>query len=240
MFVSGYALNLTGHKKSGYTLIILSGLIGFPYIIFSILFFVFLSIEEIKDKRSFRINRYIYIGLAVSIGILAMEYLLFMYEAAINHSSLQESLHIVSGSIIANLGPSIDLKIYAVLLLLFPFLCLPLLSKKWTIFILVYILLLFISGNGNYFFPNFVRLQYLGIIVPFLYIGTLEVLANLGNIPSKTDVEKIKKRRPINPSFKFKLKVAITVFILIVLLGTTFEPYGPLNKYSSTDFEMNE
>ena len=240
LFVSGYALNLISHRRSGYTLIILSGLVGFPYIIFSILFFVFLSIEEIKDKRSFRINRYVYIALAVSIGILAMEYLLFMYEAAINHSSLQESLHIVSGSIIENLGPSIDLKIYAVLLLLFPFLCLPLLSKKWTIFILVYILLLFISGNGSYFFPNFIRQQYLGMIVPFLYIGTIEVLSNLENMQPKSEVENIKKRKAINPSFKFKLRVAITVFILIVLLGTVFEPYGPLNKYSSTDFQMNE
>ena len=240
LFVSGYALNLIGHRRLGYALVILSGLVRFPYIIFSILFFIFLSIEEIKDKKSFKINRYVYTGLAVSIGFLAMMYLLSIYEAAISHSSLQGSLHMASGSIIENLWPFIDLKIYAVLLLLFPFLCLPLLSKKWIFFLLVYFILLFVSGNAIYFFPNYIDLQYLGMVVPFLYIGTLEVLSNLENVQPKTGVKKIKKRRPMNPSFKFKLKVAITVFILIVLLGTTFEPYGPLNKYSSTDFQMNE
>ena len=240
LFVSGYALNLTGHKKLGYLLVILSGLVRFPYIIFSILFFIFLSIEEIKDKRSFKINRYVYMGLAVSIGFLTMMYLLSIHEAAISHSSLQESFHIASGDIIGNLGPFIDMKIYAVLLLLFPFICLPLLSKKWIIFLLVYLVLLFISGNGNYFFPNYIRQQYLGMIVPFLYIGTIEVLSNIDFAQQRRVIKDNKVRKTLSPSFKFKLKIVITVFILIVLLGTTFEPYGPLNKYSSTDFQMNE
>lgn len=240
LFVSGYALNLIDRRRLGYTLIILSGLVEFPYIIFSILFFIFLSIEEITENRSFKINRYVYVGLAVSIGILTIMYLLSMYEAAINHSSVQESFHIASSSIIGNLEPVIDLKIYAVLLLLFPFLCLPLLSKKWIFFLFPYFALIFISGNGNYFFPNFIRLQYLGMIVPFLYIGTIEVLSNLEFMQQRKIAKDNKMRKVLSPSFKFKLKVAVAIFILIVLLGTAFEPYGPLNEYSSTDFQMNQ
>lgn len=240
LFVSGYALNLIGRRKLGFALIVISGLTEFPYLIFSLLFFFFLFMEEAMDKRSFKISKLLYIGLAVSIALLAMEYFLSSYVAAINHTSLQSYIHIATGGLKNLIATSIDLKVYAILLLLFPFLCIPLLSKRWTVFILVYIVLLFISGNGNYFFPNFVRQQYLGMIVPFLYIGTIEVLSNLDYNIFKNGTKNAKRRRALDSSLKFKLKIAITIFVLIVLLGTVFEPYGPLNKYSSTDFQMNE
>ncbi len=240
LFVSGYALSLTGHKRLGFTLIILSGLVHFPYIIFSILFFVFLFIDEAKDKGSFKININVYIALAVSIGLFVMGFLLTLYLIAINGGNLQGGFHILSGGVVSKIADSIDLKVYAILLLLFPFLCLPLLSKKWTLFLLVYIVLLFVSGNSIYFFPSFIRLQYLGMIVPFLYIGTFEVLSNIDFVQLRKTRKNDKMRKALSPSFKFKFKIAVIIFILIVLLGTVFEPYGPLNKYSSSDFKMNE
>ncbi|MCL4420998.1 MAG: DUF2079 domain-containing protein [Candidatus Thermoplasmatota archaeon] len=238
LFVSGYALNLIGHRRLGFTLVILSGLAHFPYIIFSILFFIFLFIEETRDKGLFRVNRYVYVGLTVSIGLFIMGFLLTLYLTG--EGGLQAGFHIVSGSIASKIAVSIDLKVYAIILLLFPFLCLPLLSKKWIFFLLVYFILLFVSGNAIYFFPNYIRLQYLGMIVPFLYIGTIEVLSNMEFTQQKKTAKDNKMRKALSASFRFKLKVAVIIFILIVLLGTVFEPYGPLNKYSSTDFKMNE
>jgi uncharacterized membrane protein len=240
LFVSGYALQLVGHKRLGYTAIIFSGLVYFLYLFFAILFFIFLIMEEIRDKRSLMISRQAYVGLIFSIAMFAIMYLLSIHEAAINNSSLKASLHIVSGSLIGVLSSSIDQKIYAVLILLFPFLCLPLLSRKWIFFIIVYFTLMFVSGNSIYFFPNFIRLQYLGMIVPFLYIGTVEVLSNLEFSYKNGSAKDINKGKVFNPSFKLKLKVAVIIFILIVLLGTVFEPYGPLNGNSSTDFQMNQ
>ena len=240
LFVSGYALNLIGRRKLGFALIVISGLTDFPYLIFSILFFLFVFVEEAMNKRSFKISKLLYLGLIISIALLAMEYFVFSYMAGVNNANLQTYAHLATGGLINNITTNIDLKVYAILLLLFPFLCIPLLSKKWSVFILVYIVLLFVSGNANYFFPNFVRQQYLGMIVPFLYIGTIEVLSNLDHKISEYRTKGVKRRITLDTSLKFKLKIVITIFILIVLLGTVFEPYGPLNKYSSTDFQMNE
>ena len=78
------------------------------------------------------------------------------------------------------------------------------------------------------------------MIVPFLYIGTIEVLSNMEFTQQKKTAKDNKMRKVLSESFRLKLKVAVIIFILIVLLGTVFEPYGPLNKYSSTDFKMNE
>jgi uncharacterized membrane protein len=238
LFVSGYALNLIGHRKLGFTLVILSGLAHFPYIIFSILFFIFLFIEETRDKGLFRVNRYVHVGLATSVAVLVMGYLLTLYLTG--GGNIQAGFHIASGGIASKIAASIDSKVYAIILLLFPFLCLPLFSKKWIFFLLVYFILLFISGNAIYSFPNYIRLQYLGMIVPFLYIGTIEVLSNMEFTQQKRTTKDNKMRKVLSASFRFKLKVAVIIFILIVLLGTVFEPYGPLNKYSSTDFKMNE
>ena len=238
LFVSGYALNLIGHRKLGFSLVILSGLAHFPYIIFSILFFIFLFIEETREKGSFRVNRYVYVGLVTSVGLLVMGYLLTLYLTG--GGNIQAGFHIASGGIASKIATSIDSKVYAIILLLFPFLCLPLFSKKWIFFLLVYFILLFVSGNAIYSFPDYIRLQYLGMIVPFLYIGTIEVLSNMEFTQQKRTAKDNKMRKVLSESFRLKLKVAVIIFILIVLLGTVFEPYGPLNKYSSTDFKMNE
>ena len=107
LFVSGYALNLIGHRRLGFTLVILSGLAHFPYIIFSILFFIFLFIEETRDKGLFRVNRYVYVGLTVSIGLFIMGFLLTLYLTG--EGGLQAGFHIVSGSIASKIAVSISL-----------------------------------------------------------------------------------------------------------------------------------
>ncbi|MEM3846853.1 MAG: DUF2079 domain-containing protein, partial [Candidatus Parvarchaeota archaeon] len=141
--------------------------------------------------------------------------------------------------VINNFTSNIDDKVFTFLLLLSPFMMLPLLSRRWTVSILVYVALVFYSGGWQYIFPAFDHLQYNSMIVPFLFLGTIDVLSNfdfkhngMGKLEQKMKVASKKN------SSGSKLPVVLTIFVLIVLLGTVYEPYGPLNKYSETDFNL--
>ncbi|MEM3830148.1 MAG: hypothetical protein QXP36_13185, partial [Conexivisphaerales archaeon] len=112
---------------------------------------------------------------------------------------------------------------------------------RWTISILVYVALVFYSGAWQYIFPGFDHLQYNSMIVPLLFLGTIDVLSNLGF--THNDNPKLEREMNVvakKTSSRSKLPVVLTIFVLIVLLGTVYEPYGPLNKYSETDFYLGD
>ncbi|MEM3859167.1 MAG: DUF2079 domain-containing protein, partial [Candidatus Micrarchaeaceae archaeon] len=237
LFVTGYALHLVGRKWAGTTVLLLSGLVRFPYMIFPLIFFAFSIYDEISIKREVKIGLINYTGIILSILFLIMGYVLTIKSGP--PQSFLGLLHPASYNVITNFTSNIDDKIFTFLLLLSPFMMLPLLSRRWTIPILVYVALVFYSGAWQYIFPGFDHLQYNSMVVPFLFLGTIDVLSNFDfNHNGKATLEQKKKVAPQKKPSGSKRLVVLTIFVLIVLLGTVYEPYGPLNKYSETDFNL--
>lgn len=241
LFVSGYALYISGKYKASLIVLVISGLVHFPYMIFPILFFISEIIEGIFKESSTKLNKTLFFGLILTTVLLAVSYALVEYETGISGVTLNRILSIQPTGILQRLTTSIDYKFFTVLLILSPFLMLPLLSKKWLFFIFPFVILIFISGSQTYIFPSVFELQYLAMVVPFIYLGTIDVLSNAShNVFIANKEVKSALKFKINKKMVMQLKITITILILIVLLGTVYEPYGPLNSYSQTNFQLNE
>jgi len=127
---------------------------------------------------------------------------------------------------------SIDNKIFVLMLVVSPFLWLPFLSKRFIFLLLPYLYILFLANSWVYEFPYFLFSQYGALIIPFLYLGTIDALSKF---PDKYQID----IKPKNFLKKIKIvftnpKVKLTLIILIVfiLLASVYEPFGPINEYT--------
>ena len=134
-----------------------------------------------------------------------------------------------------NFKGSLDNKIFTVFLFLAPFFILPVLSKRWLILMVPFFFLSIFSGYPDYAFPNGEFYQYYSAIIPFLYLGFIDVLSNLEFSEKhsiKNNILKIKKH------LSSKSKIVVTTFIIIILLALFYEPYGPFNNDTSANFNL--
>ncbi|MEM4068179.1 MAG: DUF2079 domain-containing protein, partial [Candidatus Micrarchaeaceae archaeon] len=241
LFFLGYFFYIKNELKKSFIFIILSGLTRSLYLLFSILFSIVILIENLYkrkiDKNNFdRKNLRFAIFLAV---ISLLLFLLFNYYALLNLESGNSIL--MQSHINVNLSPFnfIDNKIFVLLLVTLPFLGLPFLSKRFIIFFFPYFYILFFSNSGIYLFPGFTHFQYGPLIYPFLYLATIDSLSHIFKKCNKTKrLEKMSKSLKViisNP----KLKFSATIFVLVILLATVYQPYGPIDEYSQAGTNLS-
>lgn len=240
LFLFGYAFLISGKNKTAALFIILSGLVRFPYEILPIMFSLSVLIQNLSEKEvSFKHN-VVHISVVLISFVMLVPMLVVLYPLGINGAVnfLLAGAHSTTHGFLSNLLISLDDKIYTVFLLFGPFLMLPLFTKRWMFLLIPYMFLLFLSGTGFFYFPGFIQFQYWSLVIPFLFIGTIEGLeaitaSHQKEIPSPPLST---ERRAFRISARSKAVLAI--LIVIILLGTVYEPYGPLNKASATDFML--
>ncbi len=229
LFVTGYALMLYDKKRLSLIFLILSGITRFPYIIFP-LFLGFTYIVENFYYRDFSMknNKFYYYLFFISIFFMILG-VIFIKTASFNGIV---SIGGGNTNYLSNFKNNLDNKVFSVFLLLSPFLMLPLFSKRFSLMMVPYFFMVFFSGNSAYIFPDANISQYNTAIVPFLYLGFIIAL-------KKLDLNK--KIKPNNLKIKFRNthKIVITMFIIIILLGVLYEPYGYLNNDTSANFNLN-
>ncbi|MGC9113248.1 DUF2079 domain-containing protein [Acidilobus sp.] len=106
---------------------------------------------------------------------------------------------------------------------LLPVLFLPLLSWRWAPALLPFIALLAFSSYWGYHYPYFFRLQYPSIIMAPVWLGTIEGASLISR-----------------GSRRAATYVAAGVLIASAVTAAFFEPYGPLNYMSFTDYQLSQ
>ncbi|MEM0136509.1 MAG: DUF2079 domain-containing protein [Thermoplasmatales archaeon] len=234
LFVTGYLLSLYGKKKLATATLLLSGLVRFQYMIFPFIFFTISLYEEKVNNKNKKVSKIFYIGPLISLLYLASVFIAYHVQGV----NLGLTIHETSSSLEQRFTSSIDDKIFTLLLFLSPFLMFPLLSKRWILFVLVYPALMFYSGFSEYYFPSFIYFQYTAMIVPFLFLGVIDVLSSI----EFKNKDRMSSKRGIFKRTQLRSRTAIVlvIFVLIIMLGTVYEPYGPLNSYSQTNFDLEK
>ena len=241
LFLSGYAFTLYGKWKWAALFLVLSGLVRFPYEIFPIAFGFMAIIGNLANgKVKTGATLTIATVIAISAGFLLSGFFLFHGDGIV--PGVLQDAHSTTSGFLGNFPESIDSKIFTLFLMFGPFLMLPLLRLKWLVMLAPYIFLLFFSGYGAYYFPYFILVQYWSMVVPFLFIGAIEALSELRDSDRSLEHKQtlLHETHAMKSLLSPRSKVLLSIAIVVILLGTVYQPYGPLNSNSSANFMIQD
>ncbi|MEM3845754.1 MAG: DUF2079 domain-containing protein, partial [Candidatus Parvarchaeota archaeon] len=239
LFLIGYYLFIKARYKSAFILLILAGLTRYPYIFFIILLSFIIMLESLYDmkfkKPQFNINM---MRFATILFFVALIIFILSYIASARTESILQSMaanvHFLGGTLFSNM----DSKLFVLYILFIPLFGLPLFSRRFALMVAPFIIVLFSANFWGYLFPAFVHLQYAPLIVPFLYLGAIDSIARIFEHHENSDTKLFKKFKNLITEQRFKAAAAILV--VTVLFALVYNPYGPLNQYSMTNFDVAE
>ena len=260
-FIMGYYFLSKEKYKYSFLFLFLSGSVRFPYMIFPILLIV-LSVYQlwIKKKNSQPYNKvlwkysvtstcvFIIIVLVSAILVDSSYFIRAQSTLSNNASQISGYFHFNTLSIVTTLESSITEKAITIVLILSPLLFIPLRSKKWLLFTVPFLILI-LFGNKIYEYPNFNHFQYSVLFAPFIFLALIEGIAigqsKLKKFVQAEQSEELHKelskgtriRRICEPNQP--RKEVIGVFIAVILFAVVFQPYSPLNTYTSNPFKMD-
>lgn len=249
-FLLGYYFFMKKKYALSTILFFFSGIVRFPYLIFPLILMVALLAGEIYNMyvKGYSMNKrkfnYIMVSFTIFIIMLIASYFLLFKSPYEYYQSfyLGGYFHITSGSFFNIFFSDMDNKIITIVLILAPLLFIPLRSKKWMVLLLPFIVLSFLNAYGVYIYPGAFHYQYMVTVAPFMFLGLIETI----NIGQKSEPQQNTRmdnsvKRILSSLRKnyIRRKEPIAVFIAIVLFAIIFQPYSPLNAYSSDPFEMN-
>ncbi len=246
-FTFGYLFYLKRHFAVSLVLLLLAGFSTFPYFPLIALFAGVLVAEQlyrrllgnVYDASSLRFS----LTLLLILLIYGGYFIIFWYGGRpLGFLDLMMgSAHAVSvlSSSYAAITPftNIDYKIFALLLIFFPLLGLPLLSKRFLPMLLPYVYLTIYANSWVYEFPMFFFLQYGALIIPFLYLGAIDALGST----FKRELPAFERSwkgimRTLRDN---RVKFAGVSLILVALEASVYSPMGPFNnKYTQAYFDV--
>ena len=250
LFLLGVALYYYKYNKLSTLILILAGSTHFLFMIFPVLFY---SIEIISTRffqRTTKRTSSFYVSFLVSLILFFLTYASDFY--ILGSSGVQDSAHIVTGlglnGILNSLSNNfLNSKMETFFIFFTPFLMLPLISKRWFIFTLYFLAQVFVFGSSVFLFPSILMLTEQTMLIPFLYLGTIDSMSTIGarNVylakPDKNlnDNNQIIYGNQTRIDLRSIRKYSVIIFLLIILMGTIYEPYGPLNEKSGADFNLS-
>ncbi|MHB8396204.1 MAG: DUF2079 domain-containing protein [Thermoplasmataceae archaeon] len=226
-FLLSYTLYIYGYVKTSFLFFIITALTKFPYEIFIILFSLIELFSFYHDRKDIGEKKskptYLILLLLFSLFSVSFGYALSFIG---DHFSLA-TVHSAGGTQPTPLG---NLAVTAILIL-GPVLFLPLYSKKWAPFLLPYFVLVAVTRNPIYFFPDIITDQYSALFVAFIFLGIIDSLSK------RKDSKNILRKEPshrFNIKRTFKIsergKTALSILIFLVLFSIIFQPWSPLVK----------
>ena len=247
LFLFGYYFISRGNTKLSIIFFILASLVKYPFSLLVTLFSLVVILEYIVGKRG---NHYkknemyaYYVTFLFSLSFFLIRYI---YISLIYKTVLPGDIYV--GGFLGPRLTNIDLVI-TFLILIGPFLFLPLFSIKSLPFILGYFGLATMTRFLGYGFPYGITDQYIYILVPFLFVGTIDTLSGNGIILKISRVFKkltqikwiLKRRWRIRYRLNKIRTLVYTMFVIIIFLALFFQPYGPFNGFfKGTAFNLQE
>ena len=234
LFIFAYYLYVSERKKLSVLFFILSGTVRFPYVIFPILFSLIelLSIVSRRDRIAISKNKINYLLATLIISII------FLIGGFITIGGIHGFNSNLSNTSMLSPFTNIDNKVFVVISILSPLLFIPLLSKKWIIFYIPFFYLIFYANYVGYFFPQLFHGQYFSGIVPFLYLGSIDALSHFTADTRDADIVKVPRQLRTLVVNLSKYRAVMLMLIVIGLFAMVYQPYGPLNHYSSANFDL--
>lgn len=234
LFISAYYFYLKKKYIPSTILFLLSGTVRYPYFIFPALF-AFLGFVEIIYKRKSKNveykkelskqTKYLLIIFTFSIAFL----LIRMITAGIFTISISTST--------SPMSYNITNRLMTILLLFGVLLFIPAFSKRWILFFIPSFYLIFF-GSNPYYYPMLFHDQYALFIYPFIYLALIDGLAFLIHLNKKSNHKNLLRKLQIKKISKNR-KIVITllsIIIILALLDTVYEPYGPYNSGSNVNY----
>ncbi len=244
LFFLGYLFYIKDDLRLSFIFFIFAGITRFPYIFFIVLMGYVLILENFYyykfRKEMFNKKRFNF-----SIILFVLSFIVFILWLRASGVSLSYSAPYSAMAANAHFSGKafyifLDEKLFVVYILLIPLMLLPIFSKRFVLLMLPFAYVLFFSNYWAYMFPSFLHLQYGPLIVPFLFLGTVDVISNLKKRFKEPVLEgkrflKLKKHLS-DPA----IRIASVILIITILFAIVYQPYGPLNRYSETNFDLKE
>lgn len=233
LFVFAYLSYISKYYRASVLLFLLSGMVRYPYSIFPLMFSVFeiISLGINKNLNSKDTRKQLWTLLCILLLNFLMilgGFILFGRTLTLPH--LETSLYTVTNITILN-------RVVIVLIFLSPLIFLPLLSPRWFIFTIPGFYLIFSSSYFWYSYPSIFQGQYVTGFVPFLILGFIEGMIKLENLSSKQRVIFFKGH--FWKSTLTKGNQLRIVLVILILFNIVFAPFGPLNSYSTDNFNFH-
>lgn len=219
---------------------LLSGTVRFPYMILPFLFsflelltFLF-NKSTIWNKKKFYAN---FVVFTIAIVLLA---------GGFYYNDIASSPTFLTQASLAYPARLLSL-ILTLLVIMGPFLFIPLIRFRWLVLSLPFFLLGVYTGSANYTFPIVMSLQYTSMIVPIVFLGFIEGMethhrknhlckTGRGLIPKLMEVKSLKR---VSGKFTNKRSTILGAILCILVVGSLFyQPYGPLNDVSNFQYHI--
>ncbi len=233
MFILGVYLFMIGRLRYAVVMLFVSGMVRYPYMAFPALYGLAIVLEQVyllKWNEGKFVRKNLIYGIVL---IAATSFFLLISILVLGTHSISSTAHLTQNS---GVGSAIGLKLATIVIMLAPFLFIPLLSKRWLAFYFPTFFIILVSGMWMYTFPGFFALQYPTGIVPFLYLGLIDGLAVLTRTRSKDRALLPKK---ITRHFS-GLKLSALVLVVIVVMAAFLQPYGIFNAYTGASFQLSQ
>lgn len=225
-FVFSYMFYLYGYKKISLFLFAITTLIKWPYGIFVALFAFYELVTYLYGRKRQKDNKKLIYPLILF--IFSFSALVFGYGISFRGGDLSAAFFHVSSP--AHVFPLGNIAL-TVVMILAPLFFLPLFSKRWILFLIPFFALIVISRNVIYLFPDIYTYQYLSMVVPFLFLGTIDVLS----VRKRDETKTTSPQKRISRMYREirtsqTTRTVLAVFVLLVLLSMVFQPWSPLTK----------
>lgn len=238
LFLTAYYFFIKKHYLISGAFFTLSSLVRYPYYILPFLFVLFVILGELvhyyRDRLAIDRGK-----LSLSFAILALTSFLIISQLLFVGGVTGLSADVASGGIYFSLS-TVRNGVLVFAFMLAPVLFLPLFSKKWIFFMGPFAILVFTSSTYPYAFPKVFQTQYLSMVVPFVWLGVIDTLSAIdtGTVlkASRGVFRQLKKR--FARFKKFSSGILYACSLAVIIFAVVFEPYGPLNTHSPSDFNL--
>ena len=238
IFISAYYFHTKNNFAASSFLLLLSGTVKFPYMIFPFLFAFLELLLHAERRRMILPNalRWNLVVLAISILFIAcgLYFALLPGNSPVSYAATP-------------FGKRIFFEVITFVFVFAPVLFLPVLSLRWLAMTAPFFILGIYTGAPNYVFPEVFGLQYTAMILPMVFLGIIDVLADkpdkfhrvlfAGGFANKT--AKI-IRSLSTPLQKRRVIFTLTVFVITLTASMFYAPYGPANQYVNPNYSFSQ
>ena len=238
LFVFAYYFYLKGNYLLSLVFFILSGTVRFPYMVFPFMF-AFLEIIQYlmhKNTSPFRVVKFNIIILVISAIFIVFG---FYFSLIPGNSPILYSA--------TPWGQRIALEFWTFLIILAPLLFFPILSPRWLAMTTPFFLLGIYTGSANYVFPALMSEQYTSMVLPMVFLGTIEAFAKRRKYGSESTTENRQFKHFARQLNRLRLgpqneKTLFAIAILVVMLSASmfYAPYGPGNQYVQPSYSFSQ
>lgn len=233
-FLLSYFLYLKQKYWLSSIFFIISGLVRFPYIIFPLCFWVISFVWDRKQNSSRRFP-FVYI-----INILLLSLILIVSYIVLRSGAIE--IHTTQ---IHNPLYNLPIKLVTIVVIFAPVLFTALFSRKWVIFTLPFISLMFVANNPVYEFPYIFLLQYSASFIPFIFLGVIDTISKPKRMDLIFGIFTLKwltrRKTSFIKGFQNRLvrKTASAILVAVICSAVLYQSIGPLAKLDNEGLSLD-